>query len=375
MSRNPARRRVLAGVVAVLGILTAAILLEVLGTILFAITVAYVLVPAQRWFVRRGLSEWLAAAAATILGLAGAVTVFVPLFVTIYYRLDAVVALVRDLPNELSVTAFGETVVVETADVQAVAGDYLLAIGSAAISALPVLAIKFALFVLLLFALSLKGHAAARAAIAPVPNEYRDIVGALSARARETLYAIYVLQVGTSIATLVAAYSVFAVLGYEAAFTLAMIAAILQFVPIIGPSMLVLPIAGYHVATADLQAAALVAVLGLGLVAWLPDLAVRPRLARRSAGLPGSLYFIGFTGGLFTLGAIGVVIGPLVVAVFVEAVDLLAAEVQEAELDALGDAASLHADTTAGAGGPDAERSESPTGETAVFVAGEEREP
>ncbi|WP_440772539.1 AI-2E family transporter [Natronorubrum sp. DTA28] len=321
------RRYVLAGIVAILGLVTGAILLEVLGTILFALTVAYVLMPVQDWLVRRGLSEWLAAVGATLIGFVSAIAVFAPIVVTLYFRIDQVMGVIEGIPREVPIEALGMAYTIEVAEVQSIALDFLSGAAVSFASALPVLAIKFALFVILLFALVLKGDAAGRAAIAPVPREYRDIVYALADRTRETLYAIYVLQLATSVATLLIGYPLFWLLGYEAAFTLAIIAAILQFVPIIGPSLLIAPIALYHVAAGELTAAVLVGVLGITLVAWFPDIGIRPRLAQHSAGLPGSLYFVGFTGGLFTLGPIGIVVGPLIVAVFVEAVDLLADEV------------------------------------------------
>ncbi len=321
------RRYVIAGIVAVLGLFTGAILLEVLGTILFALTVAYVLMPVHSWLVRRGFTEWTAAVSATLIGFVSVVAVFAPIVATLYFRIDDVIAVVASLPDEVPITVFELTYTIEVGEVQSLAISYLSSAAVSFASALPVLAIKFALFVILLFALLLKGDAAGRAAVAPVPHAYRDIVYALAKRARETLYAIYVLQLATSLATLVIGYPLFLALGYEMAFTLAVIAAILQFVPIIGPSLLIVPIAIYHVTAGELVAAVLVAVLGIGLVAWFPDVGIRPRLARRSAGLAGSLYFVGFTGGLFTLGPIGIVVGPLIVAVFVEAVELLADEI------------------------------------------------
>ncbi|MDG5817943.1 AI-2E family transporter [Natronococcus sp. A-GB7] len=326
-TNSPRRRYVLGAVVAALGLLTGAILLEVLGTILFALTVAYVLVPVQGWLVRRGLGEWTAAVGATLVGFVSATAVFAPIVFTLYVRIDEVIALVEGVPAEIPVTVLEMTYTIETREVQVFVVSFLRDVAVSLASSLPVLAIKFALFVILLFALLYRGDAAARAAIAPVPHEYRGVVRALAVRARETLYAIYVLQLATSVTSLVIGYPLFHLLGYEMAFTLALFAAILQFVPIIGPSLLIAPIALYHVAAGDLVGAALVGILGVGLVAWLPDIAVRPRLARRSAGLPGSLYFVGFTGGLFTLGAIGIVVGPLIVAIFVEAVELLADEV------------------------------------------------
>jgi len=42
--------------------------------------------------------------------------------------------------------------------------------------------------------------------------------------------------------------------------------------------------------------------------------------------MDGSLYFIGFVGGLLSLGAIGIIVGPLVVALLVEAAGLVSQE-------------------------------------------------
>jgi predicted PurR-regulated permease PerM len=53
---------------------------------------------------------------------------------------------------------------------------------------------------------------------------------------------------------------------------------------------------------------------------------IRTRLARETADLPGSLYFVGFVGGLLTLGPIGVIAGPLAVALVVEMGNLLTDE-------------------------------------------------
>jgi len=207
--------------------------------------------PVQGWLVRRGLTEWTGALAATLIGFVTAVAVFSPLVIALYVRLEQVVDLVASLPREPSVSVFGMTYTIEAGQVQSSVLDFLSGAATSFALELPVLAIKFALFVVLLFGLLLKGSEAGRAAIAPVPHDYRDIVYALARRARETLYAIYVLQLATSLATLAVAYPLFRALGYEAAMTLAIAAAVLQFVPIIGPSMLVVPITLYHVAVGD----------------------------------------------------------------------------------------------------------------------------
>jgi hypothetical protein len=59
---------------------------------------------------------------------------------------------------------------------------------------------------------------------------------------------------------------------------------------------------------------------------------VRPRLAPVAASLPSSLYFVGFVGGLLTLGAVGVVLGPVAVAPIVETGRLLGEDVSLEQL-------------------------------------------
>jgi predicted PurR-regulated permease PerM len=182
------------------------------------------------------------------------------------------------------------------------------------------------LFAFVVFGLLVGHRAVEDALMAAVPRPYHDVVGAFARRTRDTLYAIYVLQVATGAATFFFALPVFLGLGYGIPVTLAFIAGVLQFLPIVGPSVLLGALAVYHVAAGDLVAAVLVVVFGGVIVAWLPDILVRPQLARRAGHLPGTLYFIGFVGGLLTLGPVGIVAGPLAVALVVEAVALLEAE-------------------------------------------------
>jgi predicted PurR-regulated permease PerM len=158
-----------------------------------------------------------------------------------------------------------------------------------------------------------------------LPSAYHDVPVALNRRIRETLYGIYVLQAATAAGTFVIAIVVFAGLGYSAAFTLAVVAGFLQFVPVVGPGLLVGVLAVVDLIGGETTRAILVAVLGAVFIGLAPDAIIRPRLASRAAHLPTSLYFIGFTGGLLTVGAIGFIAGPLVVALLVEVVELLAA--------------------------------------------------
>jgi predicted PurR-regulated permease PerM len=91
----------------------------------------------------------------------------------------------------------------------------------------------------------------------------------------------------------------------------------------------VVSLTGYHVALGQLPQAVAIFVLGGVLIAWLPDVLIRPRLASETAHLPGGLYFVGFVGGLLTLGPVGVIAGPLVVALVLELAGLVSTELND----------------------------------------------
>ena len=320
------RRYVLGGLFAIAGVVTAVLLASVLGTVFLAITVAYLLWPLRRELVARGWTPRIASAAVTLGAFVVTLLLFVPLAVVAYVRFDSFVAVVGLLPPEFVVGAFGFEYVVtlETLSTLAIRSAERAARRAAALA--PVLALKVTLFVFLIYSLLFYAEAAQRATIALVPPGYRGVAAALNRRTRETLSAIYVLQAATALGTFVLGVPTFLVLGYDTAITLSTVAAILQFVPVVGPSVLLAALAGYHLAVGELLRAVLVATVGGVVIALLPDVLIRPRLARRTADIPGSLYFVGFFGGVLTLGPIGVVAGPLAVGLFVEIATLLSAE-------------------------------------------------
>jgi predicted PurR-regulated permease PerM len=320
------RRYVLGGVFALLSLVAAALLWRVLGTVFFAVTVAYLLLPVRRRLVARGTARFWASLGATLGAFLAVLVVISPLVVALVLRFDALLALVNLVPDVIHVELFGLVYEATLEQVVDVATAYLRAAARAVATSMPVLLVKFTLFAFLVFSLLYHEESARRAAIAVVPPSYRDAAHALNDRIRETLFAIYVLQAATAVGTFVLAAPVFYLFGYDYAITLATVAAVLQFVPVVGPSFLLAGLAGYELLVGDPVRAALVAVVGGFVVAWLPDVLIRPRLAQETADIPGSLYFVGFFGGLLTLGPVGIVAGPLAVALVVESANLLSAE-------------------------------------------------
>jgi predicted PurR-regulated permease PerM len=382
------RQQVLGGLLVGTGLLTLVLLADVIETVFFAITVAYVLYPIRRELYSRGVPRRVAAALAATVGFVFAVAVVTPIVVALYLRRDELLKFLQNVPGEQPITLFGMTYVVDVSQLLAQARDAVIDAGVNIAGAAPVLALKGFLFVILLFGLLLRPGNVRRAAVRIVPGEYHDVVFALHHRVRDTLYALYVLQAATALGTFVVAYVVFWALGYDAAFSLSIFAGILQFIPVLGPSILVAAIAAGQLMAGEVVAAVLVVVFGLVLVGFLPDAVIRPRLATVTTGMPASLYFVGFTGGTLTIGVVGVIAGPLVVAVLVEVVELVTDERTSVQ-QTLGDAVERERppdddrddrDDPAGRGtGPDDDGSDPPSGagtaDSAPPLTGDESDP
>ena len=320
------RQLVLAGLFVLMGTLTLAILSRVLGTVFFAITVAYVLYPVRRQLVSRGVHARIAAGVATVVGFLFVMLIVTPLAMALYVRQSELLAFIRAIPDEQPLSAFGMTYIV---DVSGLITQARTAVADTAVSvaaAAPVLALKAFLFVFLVYGLLLRPGNVRRAALRLVPGEYHDVVLTLHHCVRDTLFALYVLQAATALGTFVVAYVVFWLLGFEAAFSLAILSGLLQFIPVVGPSLLITVIAVGQVLAGNVPSAILVAVIGLVLIGFLPDALIRPRLASLTTGMSASLYFVGFTGGTLSLGIVGVIAGPLAVALLVRVVEFITDE-------------------------------------------------
>ncbi len=327
------RRYVLGGLLVALTVVAAALLSDVIGTVFFAITVAYLLVPLREELVDRGLDEHLATVVVTFTALVGVVAVVAPLVFLTASRLTETLALLSTLPATYEVEFLGRAFTIQVADLRASMVEIVRSVGEQLLVSLPVLLVKFTLFVFLVYSLLQQSEALAQSILAVVPPTYRRVAKALNRRARNTLFGIYILQAATAVGTFVIALPVFFLLGYESVVTLSTVAAILQFIPIVGPSLLLLTIAVIHVAAGQLSQAVLLLIVGGFFIAWLPDILVRPRLSKRAANLSGGVYFIGFVGGLLSMGAIGIIAGPLVVALVVEAASLLSAELNDVPVE------------------------------------------
>ncbi len=321
MDRN--RQLVLGALLFVVLVLSALVLRAVLQTIIFTITVAYVLYPIKRWLRRRGVSDRIASGVATLTAFLAVVLVFAPLVLILYQRREQLIETVRSVPDLFYLTVFGTRIEISTVPIIDGVVNWLQSFALGLAVSAPELLLQLTLFTLLLYGILYQPRKARAAVFELVPDAYHDILQRLHERTRMTLFALYVLQVLTAIATFVIALVLFWVLGYDAPLTLATIAGILQFIPIVGPSLLVVAVAANDVLIGMPIRGVAVLSLGLVFIAFVPDAVIRTQLADYTGKLSPTLYFVGFVGGILTLGAIGIILGPLVVALLVEVLKLL----------------------------------------------------
>jgi predicted PurR-regulated permease PerM len=318
------RALVLGGLLAVFVALSYVVLAAVLQVLVFAITVAYVLYPLRERLHNRGLSRRLASGIATVVALLAVALLLAPLVFAVYQRRDAFLELLGRLPETLTVEVAEFSYEIEIAAFEDAATTTLQDIAVEFAVAVPEQVLALMLFVLVLYGLLYRPLAPGYAIYGAVPDRHHDIVTRLHERTREVLFALYVIQASTAAGTAVVAVVLFAALGYAAPVWLALIAGILQFIPVVGPSVLIIGLGGADLLFFDApRRGVAVLVLGLPLIGLLPDVVIRPKLAHRAGDFSSTLYFVGFVGGLLTVGPIGVIVGPLVVALLVETLDTL----------------------------------------------------
>jgi len=322
------RNRLLVLSLVVLVALSAVVLAEVMYTLVFAITVAYALLPPRQLLVERGYSERVATTAVT--GVAGTalLALVVPSVFVLYRRRGMLVELLQSVPGEVPVELGELSFVIETAPLVTSATQFLREIALSMASAAAVASLKALLLAIVVYGLLLKPESVRVVAFGLVPDTGHDVLLRFHERVHETLVGIYLVQAATAIATGVVAYAVFAVFGYDAALSLAVVAGMLQFIPVVGPSVVVVGLAALDLLGGNTPRAALMLTGGLFAIGFLPDAVLRPRFAG-VAHLPTMLYFVGFVGGVLTLGPVGFVVGPLVVGLLIETVLLLSEGLDE----------------------------------------------
>jgi len=159
---QPSRRTALAALLAGFLVIAAFVLQSVLSTVVFAITVAYVLYPFREMVSEYGYSGRIAAGAATATGFLGLVALVMPLAYVLYRRRLDLLVFLEAIPEQIVVDLGTVAYVLETAPVFQAAQATLRRLAISLAAAAPVIALKSVVFVILVYGLLLKPNAPRR---------------------------------------------------------------------------------------------------------------------------------------------------------------------------------------------------------------------
>ena len=150
------------------------------------------------------------------------------------------------------------------------------------------------------------------ASVTPDPDQTLRIAAQLARASRSVLSSLFLTALAQS-ATATAGYLI-ARVPHPAFFGLLTFVA--AFIPSVGTSIVALPIALMMLALGHPWAALFLAIWAL-LVVGLIDNVVKPLLIKGGVNLDAAVLFFSLIGGLALFGAVGLIVGPLAVALFV----------------------------------------------------------
>lgn len=154
-------------------------------------------------------------------------------------------------------------------------------------------------------------------------KQTRAILETFTSVARATLKGTFVLGIVQGVLIGVA----FALAGISGAFFWGTVMAVLSAIPVIGPSLVYVPAVIYLFAVGDI-------VPAIGLTIWctlvvnIAGNIMRPRLVGRDTQMPDGLVLLATLGGLSMFGAAGLLVGPMIAALFMALWDLYRSEFQ-----------------------------------------------
>jgi len=178
-------------------------------------------------------------------------------------------------------------------------------------------------FFLSVFLFLLKGPAVSREIRAALPERLNVSIAKISGLTVNTLYAIYIVTVEIAILTFLIALPVFYLLGYPGYLQLAILAGLSQFIPIIGPFIVVAFLVIFELASGDTTGALIAIFVLYPLILWLPGSYVRAKLMGRRIAIHPILLMIGIIGGISVMGIVGLIFGPFFIALLISSYRIL----------------------------------------------------
>ncbi len=188
---------------------------------------------------------------------------------------------------------------------------------------LPSVLLNAFIFYTSLYLFILKGDNIKNELLSVLPQSLTASIGRVSHTIGDTLYAVYIVNLQVAVITFVLAIPFFMFLGYGNVLFFALLMGIFQLIPFLGPQIIIVFLTVYAVALGDVTGAILIVFIGYPLMSGLEDFYLRPMMMGSRIAIHSVLMMIGIFGGLALLGILGLILGPLFVALLVCAYHLL----------------------------------------------------
>jgi predicted PurR-regulated permease PerM len=224
------------------------------------------------------------------------------------------------LPGFDLVEPYRDDILARLAGVASSVGNFVVRGLSSATSGTVAFFLQFFVFLYALFFFIKDGHVVLSKALYYLPlsdKEEARLVGNFQSVSRATIKGTLVIGVVQGVLAGIG----LAVAGIDGAVFWGTVMVVLSIIPAVGTSLVWIPAAIYLAATGHTLAAVLLAVY-CGLVVGSMDNVLRPRLVGKDTKMPDLLILLSTMGGLFVFGVSGIIIGPIVAALFLTIWDI-----------------------------------------------------
>ncbi len=319
---------------------------ELIGAIISAILLAYLFYPAYEWLHKRIRHQITASLLTTILIL---LILFIPMiFITqalvhqaqqTYVELKSVVkedgTIACDSETNTICALYSDTLIVfhqygleKTLNGALVElGKKVYFLSSQLVFKIPKKLLQFFVMLLTLFYMFIEGKKLYLWFFEMLPLKKKHAQHIME-QIKETTYAVMYGQVIISLLQGIIATIVFFLFGIPHALLLGVIMTILAILPMVGVGLIWLPTMFYFIITGLSSDDQSLVIKGIGLLVlygitiWPLELVLKPRIIGDRAKLHSLLIFIGVVGGIAFFGALGMILGPLVLSILVTMIRL-----------------------------------------------------
>lgn len=185
--------------------------------------------------------------------------------------------------------------------------------------------ILFGAFILFLsvYMFLLKGEQIYRQILNALPDPLIESVRKIQHMVVNTMYAIYIVSVEVALLGFVLGLPIYYLLGYSAPVQLAILSGLSMFIPIVGSLVVMVFLILWNLSIGSPSGLLIALVIIYPIVLWIPGSLVRSRLMGKRIGIHPVIMMIGIIGGISIMGMIGLILGPLFIALLISSYMIL----------------------------------------------------